>query len=250
MDKNFIVNGNVIFSPNSGAVSSLLTGTTVKLNAPTAQLLEAFVTRAGIVISQRELYKIAWGEKGANVTPNTLYQNISLLRKALNDVGISGESVTTVRGKGFMFTVSAITENINENDIKEEVLFHIEDNNPKKKIIIRIFLIAASLIITTLLLFYVSSKFTNTVKNSDEFIFSHSVNNCFIYYEKGSDINSIASEIENFLSSSQSSCQTHPYHYFSFSQIHSTVSLIACKDKIMKGHKNSCRTELFYSLNQ
>ena len=250
MDKNYIVNGSVIFSPSSGVVSSLLTGTTVKLNAPTAQLFEAFVTRAGITITQRELYKIAWGEKGANVTPNTLYQNISLLRKALNDVGISGESVTTVRGKGFVFTISAVAENINDNDVKEEMLFHIEDNNPKKNIITRIFLIVASLIITILLFLYVNSKLANIVKNSDEFIFSHNVRNCFIYYEKGSDISSIASEIDNFLNNSQSSCQTHPYHYFSFSQIHSTVSLIACKDKIIENIKSNCRTELFYSLNQ
>ncbi|MFW5402798.1 winged helix-turn-helix domain-containing protein, partial [Yersinia sp. 1252 StPb PI] len=133
MDKSYIINGNVIFYPGSGIVSSLLTGSTVKLNAPTAQLLEAFVSRVGMTISQSELYNIAWGEKGSSVTPNTLYQNISLLRKALKDVGVIGESVTTVRGKGFIFTMSTVIENMTDNEIVKNISLECSDNKTKKR---------------------------------------------------------------------------------------------------------------------
>ncbi|WP_320407084.1 winged helix-turn-helix domain-containing protein [Yersinia proxima] len=72
--------------------------------------MKSHIHNIGNTISQNDLYTIVWGDNGASVTPNTLYQNISLLRKALQDSGIKGENLTTVRGQGFLFNVSSILE--------------------------------------------------------------------------------------------------------------------------------------------
>lgn len=94
INKCYIINNIVIFYPAERSICSLLNKNRIKLNAPTSQLLEVFIRKAGVIIAQEELYFVAWGDNGSKVTPNTLYQNISLLRKALQDSGIKGENLT------------------------------------------------------------------------------------------------------------------------------------------------------------
>ncbi|MFA3760099.1 transcriptional regulator [Yersinia sp. 2466 StPb PI] len=250
MDKSYIINGNVIFYPGSGIVSSLLTGNTVKLNAPTAQLLEAFVSRVGMTISQSELYNIAWGEKGSSVTPNTLYQNISLLRKALKDVGVIGESVTTVRGKGFIFTMATVIENMTDNEIVKNISLECSDNKTKKKMIIVYSIMMGVCFILILLYFFIKSQPGYFVaRKSDGFSFSHINEKCFIYYDNSNDMNSIIPDIDVFLEGTLSSCQVYPYVYISLSELHSTISLTSCKNEIINNSKNVCKTELFYDFD-
>ncbi|WP_176733575.1 winged helix-turn-helix domain-containing protein, partial [Aeromonas hydrophila] len=106
MNKNYIIDKKVLFSVANKTLSAI-DGRTVKLNTPTGQILEVLILHSGELIPQRDIYHMAWGEDGANVTPNTLYQNISLLRKALSDIGLNASMVQTIRGKGFIFSATA-----------------------------------------------------------------------------------------------------------------------------------------------
>ncbi|MFM1263597.1 transcriptional regulator [Yersinia enterocolitica] len=121
MTKCYVINDIAIFHPWEQTIMSLASGNRIKLNAPTSQLLEAFIKNMGNTISQNDLYTIVWGENSISVTPNTLYQNVSLLRKALKDSGIAGESLTTIRGKGFLFTVSTVFEKVLDDSSNTEV---------------------------------------------------------------------------------------------------------------------------------
>ncbi|MGH1595829.1 winged helix-turn-helix domain-containing protein [Yersinia proxima] len=131
MNKCYVIDDVAIFFPEEKAIMSSVSGNKIKLNAPTSQLLEAFIHNIGNTISQNDLYTIVWGDNGASVTPNTLYQNISLLRKALKDSGIAGESLTTIRGKGFIFVVSSIFEKEFDNVKNTDVAMSIPRVNYK-----------------------------------------------------------------------------------------------------------------------
>ncbi|MQK22569.1 transcriptional regulator, partial [Escherichia coli] len=61
----------------------------------------------GRIVTQAELLQNAWGERGMSVTPNTLYQNISLLRKSLNRFNVNGTLIQTIPKRGFMIADEA-----------------------------------------------------------------------------------------------------------------------------------------------
>ncbi len=158
MTKCYVIDDIAIFSPGERTIMSSVSGNRIKLNTPTSQLLEAFIHNVGNTISQNELYTIVWGDNGSNVTPNTLYQNISLLRKALKDSGITGESLTTIRGKGFIFTVASIFEKRIDDTSNTEITASVPVPRGNYK---------AWLSFTTAIVLIVSVFFIFTNKNSN-----------------------------------------------------------------------------------
>ncbi|EKN4180580.1 winged helix-turn-helix domain-containing protein [Yersinia enterocolitica] len=124
MTNRYFIDSAAVFYPAEKSIISSINGNRIKLNAPTSQLLETFIQNEGVTISQSDLYTIVWGDNGAYVTPNTLYQNISLLRKALKNSGVAGGSLTTIRGKGFLFSAPTVFETKNNDDVNEEGTEH------------------------------------------------------------------------------------------------------------------------------
>ncbi|MFQ6293127.1 winged helix-turn-helix domain-containing protein [Yersinia enterocolitica] len=124
MNNSYFIDSSAVFYPAEKILISSVSGNRIKLNAPTSQLLETFIQNEGVTISQNDLYTIVWGDNAENITPNTLYQNISLLRKALKDSGVAGESLTTVRGKGFLFSSPTVFKTKNNDDVNEEAVEH------------------------------------------------------------------------------------------------------------------------------
>ncbi|ATM96769.1 Transcriptional regulatory protein, C terminal [Yersinia frederiksenii] len=256
MSKCYTINDNITFYPESGILSSSLGGARIKINVPTAQLLEAFVNRVGLIISQSDLYSIAWGDNGVNVTPNTLYQNISLLRKALQDIGLSGEAITTVRGKGFIFTVTKVTEceiDIDPED-DEIIIENIVPQQQDEKLVTKnkykiynIVLLFASVLIFFGAVFYFIHKSIpkRIIDYPKNFTFLSKIDGCSIF--TSTELHNLESQekVNTFLSGQSLECNNYPYIYLNYTIRHPTISVISCEFEVNYSKKNNCRTEIF-----
>jgi DNA-binding winged helix-turn-helix (wHTH) protein len=247
MSKCYIINDNILFYPDSGTLSSSLTGNSIKLNTPTAQLLEAFITRMGLTISQSELYSIAWGDNGINVTPNTLYQNISLLRKALQDSGIPGESLKTLRGKGFIFTVTSV---VDDSIAPQEKIEPVKENDNVKKsdhIIYYVLISVTSLMILLFtLLFYAYKDIPNRVNNYPRnFMFLSTINGCSIFSSTEGKTIKNKLKVNDLIKTLTLECEAYPYVYVNYSERHPTISIISCEFDMDYKKQNNCKTEIF-----
>jgi len=104
MTKKFIINDRVKFIPTENKLVPLgVRGKEVILHTPVSRFLLLLVSGAGRVISQQEIYLEVWEKYGQRVTPNTLYQNVSLLRRGLKTAGITTITIKTHPKSGFSF---------------------------------------------------------------------------------------------------------------------------------------------------
>lgn len=103
MTERFIINASVEFRPASNTLVSLSSKENItQLNAPTSRCLALLIERRYSVVPQNDFYQYVWGAEGVNVSINTLYQNLSLLRKALRTVDEGWDKmVVTVPKQGF-----------------------------------------------------------------------------------------------------------------------------------------------------
>lgn len=237
--KCFVIDNVAIFQPSERHIISLQNGNRIKLNAPTSQLLEAFIKNVGVIITQSELFTAAWGNNADNVTPNTLYQNVSLLRKALQDSGIKGDYLTTIRGQGFFFKVSSISEKDTYHSGSEEV-------NIKNKTIIRK---AHIILFVSLLAIIAASGFIfNKISHNQEYVYFSSKNTCKIHTKTNQLNDLLLKKINLFLESKSFDCSGYNYVYLNFSDIHPTISLTLCEfDLNNKKKGNDCKSKVFYN---
>ncbi|MBO4154601.1 winged helix-turn-helix domain-containing protein [Enterobacter kobei] len=104
MNKKFILNDRVAFSPADNKLMPLgVRGREVILHTPASRFLFLLISKEGNIITQEEIYREVWEKYGQRVTPNTLYQNVSLLRKGLKTAGITSLIIKTHPKSGFSF---------------------------------------------------------------------------------------------------------------------------------------------------
>jgi DNA-binding winged helix-turn-helix (wHTH) protein len=127
MTKYFIINDKVRFNPAENKLIPLgLRGREVLLHSPVSRFLFLLASRAGNIISQEEIYREVWEKHGQRVTPNTLYQNVSLLRRGLKTAGISTLTVKTHPKSGFSFFGQV--QEFEESDEQESVKTTVTQN--------------------------------------------------------------------------------------------------------------------------
>ena len=74
----------------------------VILTTPASRCLVLLLESAPEVVNQRDFFTKVWGEDGMLVPANTLYQNISIIRRGLRTTGETDDTlVATVPRKGF-----------------------------------------------------------------------------------------------------------------------------------------------------
>lgn len=102
MTSTYLINQLVQFIPDENVLVRMDNEQmTITLPVSASRCLQLFI-EARTMVTQRQLFEYAWGSDAGTVTPNNLYQNISLLRKALKKLTSDDNSwiITTPR-KGF-----------------------------------------------------------------------------------------------------------------------------------------------------
>lgn len=97
MHNHYIIDGYIDFHPASSTLHDLNNPkNVVVLNSPAARCLLLLIERFGSIVTQHDFLEIVWEKRGMQVSSNTFYQNISILRKGLKKIGLTGNVVVTI----------------------------------------------------------------------------------------------------------------------------------------------------------
>jgi DNA-binding winged helix-turn-helix (wHTH) protein len=117
MDKKYLINDTIIFSPEERKLYLLSNVEDFQyLTFPATKCLFVIIKNNPNVVAKEQLLEMVWGERGMIVPLNTLYQNISSIRKALKKLSGDDAMIVTQPKKGFRFS-----KNITIKEYSEEV---------------------------------------------------------------------------------------------------------------------------------
>ncbi len=103
----YVIENRLRFNSEAHTLHSIKSNEYVTLAIPASLCFDLLIKNQGRIVTQAELLQNAWGERGMSVTPNTLYQNISLLRKSLNRFNVNSTLIQTIPKRGFMIADEA-----------------------------------------------------------------------------------------------------------------------------------------------
>lgn len=198
------------------------------LNVPASRCLQLLLKQPGTTVSQAEFFSEVWEKNGQYVTANTLYQNISLLRKGMREAGLVKNVIKTVPKLGVVFsgTVEILEEEGEEEfekEIKEETSsqplpsFEVQSITPptsngsffSQKKLLRYGLIAIFIITMVILL-------TNNTSQSAQFFNTHNrvanINQCSVYIDR-SDLQTNVEGYKQYLTANNVVCHPDEFVY-------------------------------------
>lgn len=100
---NILLEQKVVYDPSTHSLYKINDiNNQVALAIPASRCFFSLLEHQGKVVSHADLLQFVWGSRGMMVSPNTLYQNMSILRKTLGSLEISDEIIKTVPKRGFI----------------------------------------------------------------------------------------------------------------------------------------------------
>lgn len=259
----YVLNGVVEFRPDKHQL--ILSGQsnhTHTLNAPASRCLKLLLEQRPKLVRQSDFYSYVWGDEGKQVSVNTLYQNIALLRKGLKNLDErSAEAIVTVPKQGFKFSeevgvlvVSPEGESVVEKDIllsthppihtpKNYLDIFLRPAIRKNKWLNIFFIIYISTLI--ILLINISTKIDllggfkfsklfsdyNMIKKED---------GCFFYASHTNENFLPGPTVKNLTSEDFYSCQHFPYRYITMQEFSVVTSHLVCEKPIASNTKQKC----------
>lgn len=113
ISKTFIINGTAIFIPQQRTLATLNKEKKFILYNTASRCLLTLIENAGNTVSHQQLYQAGWEYEGREVTPNTLYQTISEIRKNFQLVGLDN-IISTQPRSGWIIHKNVIIVEANE----------------------------------------------------------------------------------------------------------------------------------------
>ncbi|NAW59148.1 MULTISPECIES: winged helix-turn-helix domain-containing protein [unclassified Vibrio] len=103
--KNIIINGQVVFDPKANRLFSVAVPEAhITLPKPASRCLLILINHHGNVVTMAQFHEQAWNQNNVIVSDQSIYQNISLLRKALTKVGGSKNIIETQTRRGWVIS--------------------------------------------------------------------------------------------------------------------------------------------------
>lgn len=240
INKKFIINDTLVYLPGEHRLIPLgVRGKETVLNVPASRCLELLLKQPGITVSQSELFSEVWEKNGQYVTANTLYQNISLLRKGMREAGLAKNVIRTVPKIGVVYsgTVEVLEEDseevLQEKSGSQAIPTHEiaptatpplipSSASSNKKKLLRYSLYAIFIVIMAILL-------TSNTSQSEQFFNTHNrvadINQCSVYIDRN-DLETNVEGYKEYLTANNVVC--HPNEFVYITHIpanHSTLVL-------------------------
>lgn len=264
----WIINNNIKFNPDTNKLTSLSKPELiVTLTTPASRCLILLLESAPNVVSQKQLFEFVWAEDGMLVPTNTLYQNISIIRRGLRAAGETEEQIViTVPRKGFQIDSHVMIykgeepiisdETVIKNNPKEDCVNYdhkindlIPHSTEKNNIFISFILFVLSLFFGFFLFQMVTSS-----ESSKNFFNDYKINKieggCH-FYSKNFDIKKQGNftKYKNIILKTGIDCKKYPWIYFPTSSSTPAISAIACQKPYEKKSNADCITLYFYRSN-
>jgi DNA-binding winged helix-turn-helix (wHTH) protein len=241
MPTAYLINERIQFRPDlNQLISNNNNKQKYSIPAPASRCLLLLIT-ARVLVTQSQLFSYVWGEQGEEVTPNNLYQNISLLRKAFRNLTDTDNNwIITIPRKGFKIDNNVIIEEIEIVDSEEHLTLKGQTNGTvnlldlykstlRKKISFGIYVITFLVFLSTIPFLYKVIDSSHSI--ADQFVFNAKIDHCQLY------INNDMGETKNqqkILSILQPNCKKFPHVYITAYSIMHTATLIACEKPISR----------------
>lgn len=108
MSRVIILNNLIRFEPEKKNLSSQ--DAHVHISAPASYCFQLLIEKQGELVTHEELYQYAWRQFGMEATANTLYQNISVIRRGLDKCGLNEDIIRTMPRRGFIFSSAVVIQ--------------------------------------------------------------------------------------------------------------------------------------------
>lgn len=136
MSRVIILNNLIRFEPEKKNLSSK--NAHVHISAPASYCFQLLIDKQGELVTHEELYQHAWRQFGMEATANTLYQNISVIRRGLDKCGLHDDIIRTMPRRGFILSPAVIIQHARaqdyvdaeEVDIAEQTATILNETNP------------------------------------------------------------------------------------------------------------------------
>lgn len=273
----WIINDNIQFNPDTNKLVSLRSpDLCVTLTTPASRCLLLLLESYPDVVTQKLLFSSVWAEEGMLVPANTLYQNISIIRRGLRVTGESDDSiVTTIPRKGFQIESRVkIQKLMNEDEIdesqKDDLLQsgqlppalnrdlgsdtqHAKPKSDKKTLqhLNSYLLMPLSFILGVILLQFPWWYKSNVKNYFDDYTISINENGCH-YFSKNDDIKKIGNftRFKTMIMQTGLDCKKYPWIYFPSFSAAPALSAFVCKDPYDSSTNVECITLYFRGYEQ
>ncbi|HGH4622736.1 TPA: transcriptional regulator [Enterobacter cloacae] len=253
MHKYYIINGVVEFHPAASTLRDLNNPEqVVVLNSPAGRCLLLLIERAGSIVTQQECMDIVWQRRGMMVSPNTYYQNISILRKGLKKVGFETDPIVTIPRIGL--TLASDTQ----ITIKETQLPSAEPDAPvqtvqeevsvpqpvapavKRRIWLPGVLLGVLLFISVVVISHSRAHDNYFV---DGYRFTTMMGECRLYFARDIETPHDRDKALSYAAPFKDECSSYPWVYISGYTLLPRASVIRC-DRAMT-EPNRCMSDYF-----
>lgn len=103
MSSKIILNHHVIYDKISGSLIDIGNKhDEIVLTTPANNCLQILLKNKPEITTQKELFEEVWEKYGIPINPNTLYQNIAMIRKAFRQLGLEEDIIVTIPRRGML----------------------------------------------------------------------------------------------------------------------------------------------------
>lgn len=138
VNKQIILNGVAAFLPEKHRIIAINSDQPpLSLSIPASRCLALLINHQGEVVLREKFFHEVWVSNGAQVTNNTFYQNISLLRRAFKEFGLNEDYIVTVPKVGVKLenTLKITRSEEGEIIITERPLLATPVKTPPRKVV-------------------------------------------------------------------------------------------------------------------
>lgn len=283
-DMHWNINDNIEFRPDEKKLISVNNPEmNVTLTTPASRCLLLLLEASPDIVLQQDFFKKVWEEEGMLVPTNTLYQNISIVRRGLRAVGETDRRlIATIPRKGFQIDGSvkitkkstALAEgnrnipDIDNGETEEETFIPVISPPPDSPLPLQEMshipirtksfrpgwcvplLVAVVAFITSIFATWYLWHFEDTPAFFNPYTLVETDNGChFFTKDDNHDGVSNYQRYKSIIQSSGLSCKSYPWVYMPTSKTSPTLAALICKDKYTTASAPGCITLYFRGVN-
>lgn len=276
------INDNIEFRPDEKKLISMNNPEiNVTLTTPASRCLLLLLEASPDIVHQQDFFKKVWEEEGMLVPTNTLYQNISIVRRGLRAVGETDRRlIATIPRKGFQIDSSVKICRKTDTETSLNVA-EIADSPPEEKTLLpdggtsviaipsfsettkapvktRLFrrrglvpfLVMCAAFITGVFATWFLWHVDDTPAFFNTYTLAETEEGCHFYVKDDShDNKSNYQRYKALIKSSGLNCKSYPWIYMPTSKTFPTLAAIVCRNKYTTASAPACITLYFRGVN-
>lgn len=253
--KSYIIDRTLMFIPNESFIQNVETSESKKLKHTESRCLLLLLARQGLVVSQLDLMKFAWGDKHRDVSFNIFYQRVLALRKSFIQLGLTKNIIITMPRRGLMIDHGVLVEIQDEITSTPEIAGVNEEKHPDRTLSIepqppapapalKLFnlilnrYVVITLILTTVMVSIFIFRFDNDQNYfSDYHLASNNDSQCQYFFNTDTNGNS---RNQQFINQHPELCRTKKALYVTSYNNTKNLSLLICSAPISRTKENRC----------